>query len=567
VIDLIRRTYTTHMRLYRDSDELTPVRWYWCQPGARPLPFATCFNSNVHMLNDPWAYYGGPGETEEFPVFAPGDPPHPLPGLHHCGTADQWLGGLTHPLVPGPTWPDGTPLCCGTRPITPGLGLGLGLSMRMRVRYWWGPRFGLTAGLTGADHSPAHLAASLPLRGGLASVEAAVGQLAAHLGLRAGLALTDQAVASLAASLGLVLGLAEAYHPSAHQPVALGLKAGLASAEHAAAQLAAHLGLLSGVSMADHAAAVLPAHLALAIGQSTAEQASAILPILLQLHAGLVTTDQATAKIAAILGLTTGLASAEKGQAKLAEALGLKAGLTSVEKAPAVDAPAPMAKLTVSMTFVASGPAHTGPVYQTSSSASQAGGTSIAPALPGGTVATDLVIACICQGVSPAPTLGAPAGWTPVHAQIDQATGPASISMRTWWALGNVASTTFTSTSAVGGMRAELIRISNQHATPLDVTGAVQSNAGSATIVLPGVTTVHDNSLRVCSFAELGLSVTLPTAPGFTAHSVGATIPVASLLTANALTTPAGATGSVTITAGAGANQVLEGCHFAIRSA
>jgi len=44
-VDVLRNCYTVDMRLHRDSDKRTRVRWYFCDEGALRLPFYTVFGS------------------------------------------------------------------------------------------------------------------------------------------------------------------------------------------------------------------------------------------------------------------------------------------------------------------------------------------------------------------------------------------------------------------------------------------------------------------------------------------------------------------------------------------
>lgn len=91
------------------------VRWYFCKPGARPLPFEYAMASN-NWLKPEEAYGELLGEVYGKDAWNRGDRPANATGRHGwCGTLDQWQNGLRYDpdAPPTPTQPDGLPDCCG----------------------------------------------------------------------------------------------------------------------------------------------------------------------------------------------------------------------------------------------------------------------------------------------------------------------------------------------------------------------------------------------------------------------------------------------------------------------
>src|SRR4051812_16033324 len=71
---------------------------------------------------------------------------------------------------------------------------------------------------------------------------------------------------------------------------------------------------------------------------------------------------------------------------------------------------------------------------------------------PAGVAATDVLVVMFGTGRASATpiTVTAPAGWTAIMASLTQANGSTSISLCGFWALGSVASTTFTNSATSG---------------------------------------------------------------------------------------------------------------------
>lgn len=124
-VDLLRTCYTQQVRFYKDTDELTTIRWYFTD--APPLPVPTIYSSYV------WDDDNGPrggmhrgtvfqGEQlESLPVWNNGLNP-PVAGNppgHYCGTPEQWLGELEMSEHGEAATDEGRPTCCGSVPVVP----------------------------------------------------------------------------------------------------------------------------------------------------------------------------------------------------------------------------------------------------------------------------------------------------------------------------------------------------------------------------------------------------------------------------------------------------------------
>jgi len=130
VLDMQRVCYRTKMRLWRDSDELTPVYWHRTQPGAKvfhlPHRFASWKTWLRPLVND-----GGMGEQNEHFGYYKGGNPVGYAGQRHCGSDDAMSRGGQHGIDPVlTTGTDGWLACCGPMPVC-----GVAIPDRWRVRW------------------------------------------------------------------------------------------------------------------------------------------------------------------------------------------------------------------------------------------------------------------------------------------------------------------------------------------------------------------------------------------------------------------------------------------------
>lgn len=84
IVDNLKSCYRTMMRIRLDPELIVPVRWYFCPPGALPLPYETVFSSSV------W-------ETV--------DRDYPQSGLGEVDLQRKWDKGLAPPGVTGQSTP------------------------------------------------------------------------------------------------------------------------------------------------------------------------------------------------------------------------------------------------------------------------------------------------------------------------------------------------------------------------------------------------------------------------------------------------------------------------------
>lgn len=121
---MIRSAYRTKMRFFSDSDEETPVEWYFAAPNAAALGLPTLFGSRA------WEY------TTELPPavgeqnarsWRGGLPPGTVGRGGLCGSADQWANGaLASDPLPA-TWPGTSlPVCCTPSPMPVAAGAAVG---------------------------------------------------------------------------------------------------------------------------------------------------------------------------------------------------------------------------------------------------------------------------------------------------------------------------------------------------------------------------------------------------------------------------------------------------------
>jgi len=126
-VDRLRACYEQDVKFYKDSDELTRIRWYWVDD-APFLPVPTIFGSYVWEddngprsgMNRGTVFQGEQVSSEA--VYASGAAPFPagVPLGRYCGTPSQWLGDLELARDGEATTDgEGRPTCCGAIPPPP----------------------------------------------------------------------------------------------------------------------------------------------------------------------------------------------------------------------------------------------------------------------------------------------------------------------------------------------------------------------------------------------------------------------------------------------------------------
>lgn len=124
VMDYLRRTYKSKMRLFHDApDVLVPGQWWECTPGAKPLPFPHTFGSSVWIDHQRADWYEGVGEVSEKKVGVRRKRPERLTGQGYCGSRGAFLYGDAIQTQGSLSLDaDGIPTCCPTSrpPSKPG---------------------------------------------------------------------------------------------------------------------------------------------------------------------------------------------------------------------------------------------------------------------------------------------------------------------------------------------------------------------------------------------------------------------------------------------------------------
>jgi len=100
---------------FQPTSKPVSVKWYLCQPTAKPLPYPTPFTSTFWLT--PTERGSAPGSFGTAGTY--GNNPSGVPrtsarGIAPCGSREDWENGLTYrPNAPLPVFnPDGLPLCC-----------------------------------------------------------------------------------------------------------------------------------------------------------------------------------------------------------------------------------------------------------------------------------------------------------------------------------------------------------------------------------------------------------------------------------------------------------------------
>lgn len=94
-MDYTRVCYKTDMRLWRDSDVLTPVYWHRCRPNAKVFRKLCSFRSNHTYLRSQGYPEGAVGEQHRFTYYK-GQNPAGYTGARHCGTDEAMMAGGVH---------------------------------------------------------------------------------------------------------------------------------------------------------------------------------------------------------------------------------------------------------------------------------------------------------------------------------------------------------------------------------------------------------------------------------------------------------------------------------------
>ena len=178
--------------------------------------------------------------------------------------------------------------------------------------------------------------------------------------------------------------------------------------------------------------------------------------------------------------------------------------------------------------------------------------TTIVLVAPAGVAATDVVEAVIFVSDGTGTSITPPTGWTLVNRTDNGTVG----GMAVYWALGNVASYTFSLGGNNGNMGFAIAYIGVDNTTPMDAAGVGQANASSATITAPSITTVTANAMLVGFFGIN--SVSTFTAVFGTIEKSGSCAGDlnAALAGADAIQATAGASGTKTETASVAATNI-----------
>jgi hypothetical protein len=113
-----------------------PVRWYYCQPGARFLPFPNAFVSAGWDMEGEWnSPLGDINEHGRFLQRVRNVTPTTATGQRSCNSPREWSNGQNGPSVLPVRYDNqGIPFCCGTQVNAPAAG-NLGLLRRIVPQY------------------------------------------------------------------------------------------------------------------------------------------------------------------------------------------------------------------------------------------------------------------------------------------------------------------------------------------------------------------------------------------------------------------------------------------------
>jgi hypothetical protein len=122
---MLRSCYAADMQFFHDSDETRRIVWYFVPDDRELLPHATVFASRIYDRKD----------ENQLPIgemYSPvpwrgGQAPGPVSTCGNCGSATDWLKGISIDDPPPETWPGtNVPKCCCPPPPQPIGGLGIG---------------------------------------------------------------------------------------------------------------------------------------------------------------------------------------------------------------------------------------------------------------------------------------------------------------------------------------------------------------------------------------------------------------------------------------------------------
>lgn len=92
IVDVLRSGSLTKARGFADSDEEVWLRWFKCQPGAKPYP-GWLWSGNP--MWEPFPNFSGPGVHNRPAIYRPMTL-SPSPGLHYHGQPEWFENGLPH---------------------------------------------------------------------------------------------------------------------------------------------------------------------------------------------------------------------------------------------------------------------------------------------------------------------------------------------------------------------------------------------------------------------------------------------------------------------------------------
>ena len=197
-------------------------------------------------------------------------------------------------------------------------------------------------------------------------------------------------------------------------------------------------------------------------------------------------------------------------------------------------------------------------------------GATVTLTLPSGVVTGDVLVAILGSskdGVGGTCGWTAPVGWTRIGANVvqDNAFGRSAIDV--FWALGNVASLTFTKSGTVGYFGYVCVAYTGvDNTTANDAAGTGNGNTGATSLTTNEVTVVTNQAWHIIGVATWNSGTF--SATGFTVEQTpGSTAQCAGQLY-NTTPKEVGSTGTVSVSSTAsGTNQIFVAQPFALRPA
>lgn len=188
--------------------------------------------------------------------------------------------------------------------------------------------------------------------------------------------------------------------------------------------------------------------------------------------------------------------------------------------------------------------------------------------LPTGTAATDVVTVFFGSGTSSTTviTTTPPTGWTAIATAFTVTSGGVQVRLSGYWALGNVASKTFTNTGAGASCDQGWICLGFtgvDNTTPIDAAGTTSSSTGASAVNANAVTVATDQAWEVIGLTSWQGGTW--SASGFTAKQNAHVNEDASCLY-NSTPKAVGSTGTVSCSStGSSTGQVEAAMPFALR--